>query len=152
MSKTHFWTLCCYLTSFFFLHAYLQFSTMWILWDWKCDYGFFQITHAKNSSNPSSSTRDLTRFFGICDLEKPILTFPPHSILSLQIRIRIWYKDCFLVGLFCVKTKFGLFRFFKIWNSVHIWNSEFVKPLIVNSLNIIISIYAKKKLSVTINL
>ena len=22
---------------------------MWILWDWKCEYGVFQITHAKNS-------------------------------------------------------------------------------------------------------
>ena len=33
--------------------------------------------------NHLSSTCDLTRFFGICDLEKPILTFPPHSILSL---------------------------------------------------------------------
>ena len=30
----------------------------------------------------SSSTRDLTRFFGICDVEKALLTFPPHSILS----------------------------------------------------------------------
>ena len=27
---------------------------------------------------------NLTRFFGNCDLEKPILTFPPHSILSIQ--------------------------------------------------------------------
>ena len=27
---------------------------------------------------------NLTRLFGICDLEKPILTFPPHSILSIQ--------------------------------------------------------------------
>ena len=27
---------------------------------------------------------NLTGFFGICDLEKPILTFPPHSILSIQ--------------------------------------------------------------------
>ena len=62
----------------------LQFLTMWILWDRKCEYGFFHITHAKNSSNHSSSTRDLTRFFGICDVEKAILTFPPHSILSLH--------------------------------------------------------------------
>ena len=62
----------------------LQFLTMWILWDRKCEYGFFHITHAKNSSNHSSSTRDLTRFFGICDVEKAILTFPPHSILSMQ--------------------------------------------------------------------
>ena len=60
-----------------------QFLTMWILWDRKCEYWFFHITHAKNSSNHSSSTRDLTRFLGICDVEKPILTFPPHSILSL---------------------------------------------------------------------
>ena len=56
---------------------------MWILWDRKCEYWFFHITHAKNSSNHSSSTRDLTRFFGICDVEKAILTFPPHSILSM---------------------------------------------------------------------
>ena len=33
-------------------------------------------------TNHSFSTRDLTRFFGICDLENPILTFPPHIILS----------------------------------------------------------------------
>ena len=65
----------------------LQFLTMWILWDRKCEYGFFHITHAKNSSNHSSSTRDLTRFFGICDVEKAILTFPPHSILSLLINV-----------------------------------------------------------------
>ena len=63
-------------------YEYLQFSTMWILWDQKCECGFFQI---QDSSNYSSPTRDLTRFFGICDLEKPILTFPPHSILSLEI-------------------------------------------------------------------
>ena len=60
----------------------LQFLTMWILWDRKCEYGFFHITHAKNSSNHSSSIRDLTRFFGICDVEKAILTFPPQSILT----------------------------------------------------------------------
>ena len=47
------------------------------------------MAHAKNSSNDSSSTRDLTRFFGICDLEKPILTFPPHSILSFPISLYI---------------------------------------------------------------
>ena len=41
--------------------------------------GFFQITHAKNSS----LTRDLTRFFGICDLEKPILTRISSSQYSL---------------------------------------------------------------------
>ena len=50
-------------------------SEMWVL--------FFHITHTKNSSNHSSSTCDLTRFFGICDVEKSILTFPPHSILSI---------------------------------------------------------------------
>ena len=63
----------------------LQFLIMWILWDRKFEYGFFHITHAKNSSNHSSSTLDLTRFFGICDVEK--LTFPPYSILSL-----LWYS------------------------------------------------------------
>ena len=80
------YTLYNDLTNFskkWFKCALLQFLTMWILWDRKCEYGFFHITHAKNSSNHSSLTRDLTRFFGICDVEKPILTFPPHSILSV---------------------------------------------------------------------
>jgi hypothetical protein len=36
-------------------------------------------------SNHASFTHDLTRLFGICDLEKLILTFPPHGILSLYI-------------------------------------------------------------------
>ena len=82
-SKTHVHTLQQF-DEFFkkIKSALLQFLTMWILWDRKCEYGFFHITHAKNSSNHSSSTRDLTRFFGICDVEKAILTFPPHSILS----------------------------------------------------------------------
>jgi len=30
-------------------------------------------------------TRDLTRSFGICNVEKAILTFPLHIFLSLQI-------------------------------------------------------------------
>ena len=94
MSFTHLfkvWTckipsLCCYLTYFFFIYAYLQFSTMWILWDRKCEHRFFQITHAKNSSNHSPSTRDLTRFFGICDLEKTH-THISSSQYSLNARI-----------------------------------------------------------------
>ena len=41
--------LFCYFDKFFFsIHEYLQFSKMWILWDWKCEYGCLQITHAKN--------------------------------------------------------------------------------------------------------
>ena len=33
--------------------------------------------------NEISSTRDLKDFFSICDVENTILTYPPHSILSL---------------------------------------------------------------------
>ena len=51
----------------------------------------FQKVH---ESKEHSSTRDLTRCFGICDLEKPILTFPPLSILSLPF-ILILDKDRF---------------------------------------------------------
>ena len=36
---------------------------MLILWDRKCEYWLFHITHAKNLSNHESLTRDLTRFF-----------------------------------------------------------------------------------------
>ena len=32
-----------------------------------------------------SSTRDLKDFFSICDVENTILTYPPHSILSILI-------------------------------------------------------------------
>ena len=82
-----------------FKSASLQFLTMWILWDWKCEYGFFHITHAKNSSNHSSSTRDFTRFFGNCDVKKPILTFPPHSILSMYCKCKRsmkWFFQYFI--------------------------------------------------------
>ena len=49
---------------------------MWILWGRKCDYWVFHITHAKKFlTNHLSSTRDLTRFFGICDVEKPYSHF-----------------------------------------------------------------------------
>ena len=49
----------------------------------------------------SSSTCDLTRFFGICDVEKAILTFPPHSILSMlilkqKVKSRVNCNDLFL--------------------------------------------------------
>ena len=48
-----------------------------MLWDFpnqSCQHCFYKSLVFDN----------LTRFFGICDLEKPILTFPPHSILSIQ--------------------------------------------------------------------
>ena len=46
-----------------------------------CEYGVFQITHVKNQSLAFDSWFD--KIFGICDLENPIPTFPPHSILSV---------------------------------------------------------------------
>lgn len=52
-------------------------SEMWVLWDvpnQSCQNCFYKSLVFDN----------LTRLFGICDLEKPILTFPPHSILSIQ--------------------------------------------------------------------
>ena len=84
-----------------FKSGLLQFLTMWILWDRKCEYGFFHITHAKNSSNHSSSTRDLTRFFGICDVEKAKLTFPPHSILSMFVNMFAFEKISGVYSIGC---------------------------------------------------
>ena len=81
----------------------LQFLTMWILWDRKCEYGFFHITHAKNSSNHSSLTRDLTRFLGICDVEKAILPFSPHSIRSFLISTNVLVIVLFICSTKCIR-------------------------------------------------
>ena len=81
---THHFTLHPLIWQIFSLISWLYFSTMWILWGRKCDYWVFHITHAKKSlPNHSSSTRDLKDFFSICDVENTILTYPPHSILSM---------------------------------------------------------------------
>ena len=81
---THHFTLHPLIWQIFSLISWLYFSTMWILWGRKCDYWVFHITHAKKGlPNHSSSTRDLKDFFSICDVENTILTYPPHSILSL---------------------------------------------------------------------
>ena len=83
---THHFTLHPLIWQIFSLISWLYFSTMWILWGRKCDYWVFHITHAKKGlPNHSSSTRDLKDFFSICDVENTILTYPPHSILSLYI-------------------------------------------------------------------
>ena len=82
---THHFTLHPLIWQIFSLISWLYFSTMWILWGQKCDYWVFHITHAKKGlPNHSSSTRDLKDFFSICDVENTILTYPPHSILSLH--------------------------------------------------------------------
>ena len=81
---THHFTLHPLIWQIFSLISWLYFSTMWILWGRKCDYWVFHITHAKKGlPKHSSSTRDLKDFFSICDVENTILTYPPHSILSL---------------------------------------------------------------------
>ena len=81
---THHFTLHPLIWQIFSLISWLYFSTMWILWGRKCDYWVFHITHAKKGlPNHSSSTRDLKDFFSICDVENTILTYPPHSILSV---------------------------------------------------------------------
>ena len=86
---THHFTLHPLIWQIFSLISWLYFSTMWILWGRKCDYWVFHITHAKKGlPNHSSSTRDLKDFFSICDVENTILTFPPHSILSLPWILR----------------------------------------------------------------
>ena len=106
----------------------------------KCEYGFFQITHAKNLSDQKSKTSNLTRFFGICDLEKPILTFPPHSILSLLLWVKsklsnFWYKPPVFcqniyitsrsMGNICkCKQSFGPFRTHSFTNSCLVWSLE----------------------------
>ena len=83
---THHFTLHPLIWQIFSLISWLYFSTMWILWGRKCDYWVFHITHAKKGlPNHSSSTRDLKDFFSICDVENTILTYPPHSILSLSL-------------------------------------------------------------------
>ena len=82
---THHFTLHPLIWQIFSLISWLYFSTMWILWGRKCDYWVFHITHAKKGlPNHSSSTRDLKDFFSICDVENTILTYPPHSILSMS--------------------------------------------------------------------
>ena len=93
---THHFTLHPLIWQIFSLISWLYFSTMWILWGRKCDYWVFHITHAKKGlPNHSSSTRDLKDFFSICDVENTILTYPPHSILSLlktTIIAKLWNK------------------------------------------------------------
>ena len=93
---THHFTLHPLIWQIFSLISWLYFSTMWILWGRKCDYWVFHITHAKKGlPNHSSSTRDLKDFFSICDVENTILTYPPHSILSLlktTIIGKLWNK------------------------------------------------------------
>ena len=87
---THHFTLHPLIWQIFSLISWLYFSTMWILWGRKCDYWVFHITHAKKGlPNHSSSTRDLKDFFSICDVENTILTYPPHSILSLPSKISL---------------------------------------------------------------
>ena len=84
---THHFTLHPLIWQIFSLISWLYFSTMWILWGRKCDYWVFHITHAKKGlPNHSSSTRDLKDFFSICDVENTILTYPPHSILSVLMQ------------------------------------------------------------------
>ena len=93
---THHFTLHPLIWQIFSLISWLYFSTMWILWGRKCDYWVFHITHAKKGlPNHSSSTRDLKDFFSICDVENTILTYPPHSILSIftlyKVRVKLMY-------------------------------------------------------------
>ena len=91
---THHFTLHPLIWQIFSLISWLYFSTMWILWGRKCDYWVFHITHAKKGlPNHSSSTRDLKDFFSICDVENTILTYPPHSILSLLSSKWLQYID-----------------------------------------------------------
>ena len=68
----------------------LQFLTMWILWDRKCEYWFFHITHAKNSSNHLSLTRDLTIFLAFVIWKKPY----SHLLLTVFSQsVLIWIKS-----------------------------------------------------------
>ena len=93
---THHFTLHPLIWQIFSLISWLYFSTMWILWGRKCDYWVFHITHAKKGlPNHSSSTRDLKDFFSICDVENTILTYPPHSILSLLFLLLIHWWNCY---------------------------------------------------------
>ena len=97
---THHFTLHPLIWQIFSLISWLYFSTMWILWGRKCDYWVFHITHAKKGlPNHSSSTRDLKDFFSICDVENTILTYPPHSILSMQAKI-FWYQKNWVEMIF----------------------------------------------------
>ena len=90
---THHFTLHPLIWQIFSLISWLYFSTMWILWGRKCDYWVFHITHAKKGlPNHSSSTRDLKDFFSICDVENTILTYPPHSILSLPFILNQYWQ------------------------------------------------------------
>ena len=93
---THHFTLHPLIWQIFSLISWLYFSTMWILWGRKCDYWVFHITHAKKGlPNHSSSTRDLKDFFSICDVENTILTYPPHSILSLPSKNFYYHPKSF---------------------------------------------------------
>ena len=56
------------------------------------------------------------RIFGICDLENPILTFPPHSILSLhfkngptQMKTEKWFLSA-IWRLYFHNAKFDNFK------------------------------------------
>ena len=67
-------------------------------------------------------TRDLTRFFGICDVEKAILTFPPHSILSLPSKKKLGRSRHYVPRIF-INTQ-------TIWGGVDITIQEFSLPIL----------------------
>jgi hypothetical protein len=86
----------CHFAAIWQVFLHICVFAVWILWDRKCEYGFFQITHAKNLSNHSPWTRDLTRFFGICDLKKLILTHissSQYSLISFHLPAD-FFRDC----------------------------------------------------------
>ena len=69
----------------------LQFSTMWILWDWKCEYWFSTSLMLQNSWNHSSSTRDFKIF------EALVMWKIQYSHFLLTVFSHCWKLQHFLL-------------------------------------------------------
>ena len=83
---------------------------MWILWDRKCEYGVFQITHTKKFlTNHLSSTCDLTRFLAFVIWKTPyshfLLTVFSHFILAKFQESNAMLRKWCLMGIgICLLT------------------------------------------------
>ena len=81
----------------------------------KCEYGFLHITNAKKCCQITSERRVILRVFGMSDVQKAVLTFAPHSILSLlkTAITQIWQKKMKNLSNCCKVCTWVFCRFVK---------------------------------------
>ena len=96
---------------------------MLILWVQKCEYGVLEIMRdTKVLSSHSSSTRD---FCITCGFQNPILTFPTHSIYTLQARSKDYWLQ--VLKLTALLHKCAIFSRERVIQQLHdrIWQPKF---------------------------